>query len=192
MIGDTPYDAEAGLEAGTKAAGRVQTGGFTPEVLSQAGCFAVAGDIRALLFSIESGEATRKARRRWARCSNSRQSGWRDKHSPHRTASTRPRFFAFWASRYQLDGAFSKTSCSVSAGAADQIGEAFVLNADRALDFIKGRLDNRDADRQRIVDHEIWKVCVRDHKARSPREVPVLPRKKAHEGRARRVDRRLA
>ena len=56
MIGDTPYDAEAGLEAGTKAAG-VLTGGFTPEVLSQAGCFAVAGDIRALLFSLESGEA---------------------------------------------------------------------------------------------------------------------------------------
>jgi len=53
MIGDTPYDAEAGLEAGTKAAG-VMTGGFTPEVLSQAGCFAVAGDIRALLFSLES------------------------------------------------------------------------------------------------------------------------------------------
>jgi phosphoglycolate phosphatase-like HAD superfamily hydrolase len=56
MIGDTPYDAEAGLEAGAKAAG-VLTGGFTAEVLSQAGCFAVAGDIRALLFSLESGEA---------------------------------------------------------------------------------------------------------------------------------------
>jgi hypothetical protein len=55
MIGDTPYDAEAGLEAGTKAAG-VLTGGFTREVLSQAGCFAVAGDIRTLLFSLESGE----------------------------------------------------------------------------------------------------------------------------------------
>jgi hypothetical protein len=59
MIGDTPYDAEAGLEAGTKAAG-VLTGGFTPEVLSQAGCFAVTGDIQALLFSLESGEATPK------------------------------------------------------------------------------------------------------------------------------------
>jgi phosphoglycolate phosphatase-like HAD superfamily hydrolase len=56
MIGDTPYDAEAGLEAGTKAAG-VLTGGFSPDVLSQAGCFAVADDIRTLLFSLESGEA---------------------------------------------------------------------------------------------------------------------------------------
>jgi hypothetical protein len=56
MIGDAPYDAEAGLEAGTKAAG-VLTGGFTREALTQAGCFAVAGEIRALLFSLESGEA---------------------------------------------------------------------------------------------------------------------------------------
>lgn len=59
MIGDTPYDAEAGLGAGAKAAG-VLTGGFTAEVLSQAGCFAVAHDIWALLFSLESGEAAPK------------------------------------------------------------------------------------------------------------------------------------
>jgi phosphoglycolate phosphatase-like HAD superfamily hydrolase len=32
MVGDTPYDAEAGLEAGTKAAG-VLTGGFSADVL---------------------------------------------------------------------------------------------------------------------------------------------------------------
>jgi phosphoglycolate phosphatase-like HAD superfamily hydrolase len=56
MIGDTPYDAEAGLEAGTKAAG-VLSGGFAPDVLLRAGCFAVAADIRNLLFSLESGEA---------------------------------------------------------------------------------------------------------------------------------------
>jgi HAD superfamily hydrolase (TIGR01509 family) len=46
MVGDTPYDAEAGLGAGTKAAG-VLTGGFTAGALSQAGCF--AADLRALL-----------------------------------------------------------------------------------------------------------------------------------------------
>ena len=56
MIGDTPYDAEAGLEAGTKAAG-VLTGGFSTEALSQAGCFAVADDVQALLFNLQGGEA---------------------------------------------------------------------------------------------------------------------------------------
>lgn len=48
MIGDTPYDAEAGLHAGTKVAA-VLTGGFTEQVLSQAGCFAVARDLKSLL-----------------------------------------------------------------------------------------------------------------------------------------------
>jgi phosphoglycolate phosphatase-like HAD superfamily hydrolase len=48
MVGDTPYDAEAGIEAGTKAAG-VLTGGFSESVLGAAGCFAVARDLRALL-----------------------------------------------------------------------------------------------------------------------------------------------
>jgi phosphoglycolate phosphatase-like HAD superfamily hydrolase len=48
MVGDTPYDAEAGIEAGTKAAG-VLTGGFSEDVLAEAGCFAVARDVRALL-----------------------------------------------------------------------------------------------------------------------------------------------
>ena len=43
MVGDTPYDAEAGLKAGTKAAG-VLTGGFPESVLGEAGCFAVARD----------------------------------------------------------------------------------------------------------------------------------------------------
>jgi phosphoglycolate phosphatase-like HAD superfamily hydrolase len=56
MVGDTPYDAEAGLEAGTKAAG-VLTGGFETEVLLQAGCFAVADDLQSLLASLEIGEA---------------------------------------------------------------------------------------------------------------------------------------
>jgi phosphoglycolate phosphatase-like HAD superfamily hydrolase len=54
MVGDTPYDAEAGLEAGTKAAG-VLTGGFPESVLSGAGCFAVAPDLRSLLPSLLSG-----------------------------------------------------------------------------------------------------------------------------------------
>ena len=48
MVGDTPYDAEAGIEAGTKAAG-VLTGGFSENVLAEAGCFAVARDLRSLL-----------------------------------------------------------------------------------------------------------------------------------------------
>ena len=47
MIGDTPYDAEAGLGAGTAVAG-VLTGGFACETLRQAGCFTVAKDLRAL------------------------------------------------------------------------------------------------------------------------------------------------
>jgi phosphoglycolate phosphatase-like HAD superfamily hydrolase len=59
MVGDTPYDAEAGIEAGTKAAG-VLTGGFAAAALSQAGCFAVAKDLQALLFSLETGSAAPK------------------------------------------------------------------------------------------------------------------------------------
>jgi phosphoglycolate phosphatase-like HAD superfamily hydrolase len=54
MVGDTPYDAEAGIEAGTKAAG-VLTGGFSESVLGEAGCFAVARDLRALAPSLLSG-----------------------------------------------------------------------------------------------------------------------------------------
>jgi hypothetical protein len=54
MIGDTPYDAEAGLKAGTAAA-CVLTAGFTTEVLVKAGCFAVADVLRALLPSLECG-----------------------------------------------------------------------------------------------------------------------------------------
>lgn len=54
MVGDTPYDAEAGIEAGTKAAG-VLTGGFSKSVLDGAGCFAVARDVRVLLPNLLSG-----------------------------------------------------------------------------------------------------------------------------------------
>jgi phosphoglycolate phosphatase-like HAD superfamily hydrolase len=54
MVGDTPYDAEAGIEAGTKAAG-VLTGGFSEDVLHEAGCFAVARDLRGLLPNLHSG-----------------------------------------------------------------------------------------------------------------------------------------
>jgi HAD superfamily hydrolase (TIGR01509 family) len=57
MVGDTPYDAEAGIEAGTKAAG-VLTGGFSETVLGDAGCFAVARDLRALLPNLLSGLGT--------------------------------------------------------------------------------------------------------------------------------------
>jgi phosphoglycolate phosphatase-like HAD superfamily hydrolase len=57
MIGDTPYDAEAGLEAGTKAAG-VLTGGFGFDVLSEAGCLAVANDLAGLVKNLLTGEET--------------------------------------------------------------------------------------------------------------------------------------
>jgi phosphoglycolate phosphatase-like HAD superfamily hydrolase len=51
LVGDTPYDAEAGIEAGTKVAA-VLTGGFAEGTLRQAGCFAVARDLKALLPSL--------------------------------------------------------------------------------------------------------------------------------------------
>jgi HAD superfamily hydrolase (TIGR01509 family) len=59
MVGDTPYDAEAGIEAGTKAAG-VLTGGFSESVLGAAGCFAVARDLRALLSNLLYGVGGRE------------------------------------------------------------------------------------------------------------------------------------
>ena len=61
MVGDTPYDAEAGIEAGTKVAG-VLTGGFTEKVLDQAGCFAVGRDLQALLPNLLFGEGGPKPR----------------------------------------------------------------------------------------------------------------------------------
>ena len=55
MVGDTPYDAEAAVGAGTSAAG-VLTGGFSREALLEAGCLAVADDLQALLSGLERGE----------------------------------------------------------------------------------------------------------------------------------------
>lgn len=49
MIGDTPHDAEAGLEASTSAGG-VLTGGLSRTALTEAGCFVVAEDLLSLLF----------------------------------------------------------------------------------------------------------------------------------------------
>jgi phosphoglycolate phosphatase-like HAD superfamily hydrolase len=54
MIGDTPYDAEAALGAGTSAAGLL-TGGFAREALAEAGCFVVAKELQDLLACLESG-----------------------------------------------------------------------------------------------------------------------------------------
>src|ERR1700744_4216671 len=51
VVGDTPYDAESALEAGSKAAG-VATGGFSEKALGDAGCFAVGRDLRTLLPSL--------------------------------------------------------------------------------------------------------------------------------------------
>jgi phosphoglycolate phosphatase-like HAD superfamily hydrolase len=56
MVGDTPYDAEAATEAGAVAAG-VLTGGFSSGALLEAGCFAVAESLRALLPILEHGKA---------------------------------------------------------------------------------------------------------------------------------------
>jgi Haloacid dehalogenase-like hydrolase len=55
MLGDTPYDAEAGAEAGVSASG-VLTGGFSMEALTAAGCFAAGRDVRDLLPSLETAE----------------------------------------------------------------------------------------------------------------------------------------
>ena len=66
MVGDTPYDAEAGIEAGTKVAG-VLTGGFTEKVLDQAGCFAVGRDLPALLPSLLFGEGPGPRQTDWLR-----------------------------------------------------------------------------------------------------------------------------
>jgi phosphoglycolate phosphatase-like HAD superfamily hydrolase len=48
MVGDTPYDAEAGA-----AAAGVLTGGFSADALEGAGCFAVADKISQLLAALE-------------------------------------------------------------------------------------------------------------------------------------------
>ncbi len=44
MVGDTPYDAEAARAAGIKALGLL-TGGFSPDALKEAGCYAIASNI---------------------------------------------------------------------------------------------------------------------------------------------------
>ena len=54
MVGDTPYDSEAALGAGARAAG-VITGGFSRKALSDAGCFVVARDMQDLLACLENG-----------------------------------------------------------------------------------------------------------------------------------------
>jgi phosphoglycolate phosphatase-like HAD superfamily hydrolase len=54
MIGDTPCDVEAGLEAGTAAAG-ILTGGFAQEALRGAGCYAVSEDLHGLLPDLQRG-----------------------------------------------------------------------------------------------------------------------------------------
>lgn len=54
MIGDTPYDAEAALDASVSAVG-VLTGGFSREALVEAGCFVVARDLQDLLACLENG-----------------------------------------------------------------------------------------------------------------------------------------
>jgi phosphoglycolate phosphatase-like HAD superfamily hydrolase len=60
VVGDTPYDAEAGLEAGAKAAG-VLTGGFSEDTLKEAGSFSIACDLRGLQPSLVSGAAEPRA-----------------------------------------------------------------------------------------------------------------------------------
>jgi len=55
VIGDTPYDAEAASGAGTASAG-VLTGGFSREVLLQAGCVAVAREVCDLVSWLEADQ----------------------------------------------------------------------------------------------------------------------------------------
>lgn len=52
MIGYTPYDAEAALDASVSAIG-VLTGGFSREALADAGCTAVAKELQGLLACLE-------------------------------------------------------------------------------------------------------------------------------------------
>jgi phosphoglycolate phosphatase-like HAD superfamily hydrolase len=58
VIRDTPYDAEAASGAGTATAG-VLSGGFSPEALREAGCFAVADDVSRLLVALEESDPSR-------------------------------------------------------------------------------------------------------------------------------------
>jgi len=51
MIGDTPFDARAAVQAGVAALG-VETGGFDDAVLREAGCAAVFADTTALVRAI--------------------------------------------------------------------------------------------------------------------------------------------
>jgi phosphoglycolate phosphatase-like HAD superfamily hydrolase len=55
VIGDTPYDAEAASGAGTASAG-VLTGGFSKETLLQAGCLAVAQEVRDLVSCLKADQ----------------------------------------------------------------------------------------------------------------------------------------
>jgi phosphoglycolate phosphatase-like HAD superfamily hydrolase len=55
VIGDTPYDAEAASGAGTASAG-VLTGGFSRETLLQAGCLAVAQEVRDLISCLKADQ----------------------------------------------------------------------------------------------------------------------------------------
>lgn len=66
VVGDTPYDAEAALEANSKAAG-VATGGFSEKALGEAGCFAVGRNLRAVLPRILFGEGEHRHQSDWLR-----------------------------------------------------------------------------------------------------------------------------
>lgn len=66
MIGDTPYDAEAGLEAGTKVAA-VLTGGFPERTLREAGCYAAAPNLKLLLPSLLFGDGGPEIQSDWLR-----------------------------------------------------------------------------------------------------------------------------
>ena len=71
--------------------------------------------------------------------------------------------------------------------------KAFILNRDRRLDFVERSLERSDAGGQwpRELDRLGDQPLV-DHEARTPRDIAVFGCEEAHEGRARRINRRAA
>jgi Na+/H+-dicarboxylate symporter len=76
---------------------------------------------------------------------------------------------------------------------AHQVFKTFVLNGDRVLDLVEERLDRGNAGGQRPVDLKgLVELALMDHQPRAAREIAVGNGEEAHEGRAGRIDRRLA
>src|SRR3546814_4823932 len=69
----------------------------------------------------------------------------------------------------------------------DQVGETFILDRDRRLYLMQRGLERSDAGRQRSFQMDVPRDdAFVDHQPRAPRQIAVLRREEAHEGRARR------